>query len=227
MHLYGQLILWFGPTLTYLVGFVLPQIGGDDGDGTGQRVVAPYKTPAGETIEVYTAATDAWTGNWTMGSNGTAKTLPSPRSALGSIVLDGILYVIGGRDGGGAVNRVDAFNFSNSSWSVGPALRNARWKPAVAAIDGRIFVMGGATSHSNPPQPPSSTPLASIEIYDPATHDVCVDMSAQCWLEGAAMPVPRVYGEVVAVAIGGQHHHRGRNIQGAPHRFATKAVGER
>lgn len=129
------------------------------------------------------------------GANGTAANLPSPRAALSATVLHGILYVIGGVNGGGAVDRVDIFNFSNSSWSVGPTLQHPRLEPAVAAIDGRIFVVGGATT--NGASPPSVTPLGSTEMYDPAT---CTNTSAQCWLADAQIPVPRVYGKIVAVA---------------------------
>ena len=178
-------------------------IGGEDGDGTGQRVVAPFTKPAGATIEMYTAETDSWTDEWT---NETAANLPHPRSALGSAVLNGSLYVIGGINGNYDTNpagtgggfKVDIYNFSNASWSVGPPLLHPRWLPGVVATDGRIFVMGGGV-------PNSAGPLTSTEIYDPAT---CVpgNMGAQCWVEDAPMPVPRLYGDVVTVAASQQYH---------------------
>eukprot|EP01047_Picozoa_sp_COSAG01_P022840 COSAG01_NODE_1371_length_10547_cov_22.320827_4_plen_199_part_00 len=177
-------------------------IGGEDGDSTGQRVVPPFKKSAGATIEVYTAQTDAWTDAWT---NGSASNLPHPRAALGSAVLNGSLYVIGGNNGvydknpagNDAGYKVDIFNFSNASWSSGPPLVQPRWQPGVVAADGRVFVMGGAS-------PGSYTPLASTEIYDPST---CIpgNLGAQCWIEGTPMPVPRLYGDIVAVAAGQQY----------------------
>ena len=92
------------------------------------------------TVEVYLPASDAWT---------VVSPMPNARedfaAALGS---DGRIYAIGGPfvsvADDGVSKKVDAYDVSSDSWSAAPDLIRSRSQAAaVAAKDGRIYVIGG------------------------------------------------------------------------------------
>jgi hypothetical protein len=101
--------------------------------------------------------------------------MPTPRSAGGEAVLDGKIYVAGGRDAGGSVFEV--YDPATDKWEKLPDLPSQRNHLAMAAIDGKIIVAGGRTG------PGFNTPRVDVvEIYDPKTRR---------WTKGAPLPAPR------------------------------------
>lgn len=60
------------------------------------------------------------------------------------------------------------FQFQNKWYKV-PSLKAARSGPAVAAMDGRLYVIGGAKTHATPFYRAQCT-IASVECFDPHTN---------------------------------------------------------
>jgi N-acetylneuraminic acid mutarotase len=92
---------------------------------------------------------DPASGTWTPGAP-----LPSARNNLASAVLGGRIYVVGGlytppeRRGEEKPQTdpspcVDVYDPATDSWSQAPALPSGRVKPAVVAVDGCLYVLGG------------------------------------------------------------------------------------
>lgn len=89
--------------------------------------------------------------------------MPQPaRAYLAAAVLDGRIYVVGGRDGTGQVlARVDRYDPALGVWETGvPPLPAARYSAAAAALDGRLYVLGGHGA--------DGAVLADVTYYDPA-----------------------------------------------------------
>jgi hypothetical protein len=84
--------------------------------------------------------------------------MPSPRRAFGYTVESGVFYAAGGlEDGFKVVDEFVAFDIGNKSWK---ALRKpaARISPELVALDGFLWLAGGANRASPPP---------FLERYDP------------------------------------------------------------
>jgi len=103
----------------------------------------------------------------TVGPLGTWSAKPSmifPRRHLGVVSLNGILYAIGGVGPDDAsVDKVEAFdplaNGGFGAWTTKQHLNTPRGFAAVAAVAGKIYVIGGIHS--------TTGPLFSIEEFDP------------------------------------------------------------
>jgi hypothetical protein len=101
--------------------------------------------------------------------------MPTARSAGGEAVLDGKIYVAGGREAGGSVFEV--YDPAADTWEKLPDLPSQRNHLAMAAVQGKIVVAGGRTGPGFTAQR-----LDVVEIYDPRTRR---------WTRGAPLPVPR------------------------------------
>ena len=97
------------------------------------------------------------------------------RSAGGEAVLDGKIYVAGGREAGGSA--FEAYDPATDTWEKLPDLPSQRNHLAMAAIDGKIIVAGGRTGPGF-----TAERLNVVEIYDPRTRR---------WTTGAPLPAPR------------------------------------
>jgi len=124
----------------------------------------------------------------------TAKTeMPTARCGLGTAVVDGLIYAIGGRGPSRqGIATVEAYDPVTDTWTTRAPMPTARWGFATAAVNGKIYVMGGAKGH------PSSA-FGTLEEYDPATDT---------WTTKAPMPTKRtIFGAAVLneriYAIGG------------------------
>ena len=95
--------------------------------------------------------------------------LPEPRSSLDAAIVGDTVYVIGGwkLDGDSDSNK-----WHTTAWSLNLVEEDATWKPiagppfqrralSVAALGGKLFVIGGMTSKSKP--------TTRVDIYDPVT----------------------------------------------------------
>ena len=116
--------------------------------------------------------------------------LPNARNHLGSAVLDGKVYAIGGQRGHDAAlvtqAAVHAYDPATDTWTARADLPRGlgHISGASFAMDGNIVVLGGETSHG--------VSTAATEAYDPAGN---------AWRALTSLPAPRHSG--IAGAIGG------------------------
>ena len=110
--------------------------------------------------------------------------MPTNRSGGGVGVIDGKIYVAGGRPPRG--NDFAVYDPAADRWTVLPSLPTARNHLAVDAIGGRLYVAGGRFDDVGSPM------TTALEIYDP---------SAGAWTTGAPLPAPRA-GATAIAALG-------------------------
>ena len=164
------------------VGGKLYVIGGEfEGAGTGRPEV--YLDTVYEL--------DPGAGTWTLKAP-----MPTGRSAGGAAVVDGKIYVAGGRPPRGQDFAV--YDPAADTWQILPELPTGRNHLAVAAIDGKVYVAGGRFGAGF-----GSERTAALEIYDPA---------ANAWTEGMQMPLARggvagVAGDGCLFVIGGEGNY--------------------
>jgi len=101
--------------------------------------------------------------------------MPTARSAGGTAVIDGKIYVVGGRPPQGQDFAV--YDPASDRWTPLPPLPTARNHFATAEIDGKVYVEGGRFGGNV-----GSEMTSIVEVYDPATN---------AWKEAAAMPTAR------------------------------------
>jgi N-acetylneuraminic acid mutarotase len=111
--------------------------------------------------------------------------MPTARSGGGSGVIDGKIYVAGGRPPQG--NDFAVYDPAADAWTTLPGLPTQRNHLGVGAIGGRIYVAGGRFGAGV-----GSEMTDVLEIYDPASG---------AWSTGAPMLAPRA-GVVSTVANG-------------------------
>src|SRR6266542_1680791 len=122
--------------------------------------------------------------------------MPTARSAGGTGVIDGKIYVAGGRPPRG--HDFAVYDPAADAWTVLPDLPTDRNHLAAAAIDGKLYVAGGRFGGGF-----NSERTDAVEIYDP---------SSGAWRAGAPMLSPRGgVGSVEAngclFAIGGEGNY--------------------
>jgi N-acetylneuraminic acid mutarotase len=101
--------------------------------------------------------------------------MPTARSAGVAIVLDGLVYVAGGRPPRGSDFAV--YDPASDTWTALPDLPSQRNHVAGAALGGEIFVAGGRLEGGF-----QSAATAVVEAFDPATAT---------WREAASLPRAR------------------------------------
>ncbi|MDR7421957.1 MAG: kelch repeat-containing protein [Armatimonadota bacterium] len=111
--------------------------------------------------------------------------MPTARSGGAAAVVDGRIYVAGGRPPRG--HDFAVYDPAADRWTVLPNLPTQRNHLAVAALDGKVYVAGGRFGGGF-----NSEKTGALEIYDPSTNR---------WSVGAPMPAPR--GGVAGVAASG------------------------
>ncbi|HEX6218411.1 MAG TPA: kelch repeat-containing protein [Sphingomicrobium sp.] len=143
------------------VGGKLYMIGGEvDGASTGkpERFVA-----------------DVWMHDPTVGGWVLKAPMPTARSGGGKAVIDGKIYVAGGRPPGGSAFEV--YDPATDKWEKLPDLPTQRNHLAMVALGGKVIVAGGRTG------PGATAPrVDAVEIFDPKTKS---------WSKGASLPAPR------------------------------------
>jgi len=110
-----------------------------------------------------------------------AGSLPAPRSDAAAVSIGGTTYLVGGYDG----TRPDASVLATRdgrTFAVVAALRVPVRYPAVAALDGQIFVFGGQAITG----PRAGAPVRTIQEVDPARHTAAVIGELPEPLAGAA-----------------------------------------
>jgi len=128
---------------------------------------------------------DVWMHDPAVGGWVPRAPMPTARGGGGKAVIDGKIYVAGGRPPGGSAFEV--YDPATDSWERLPDLPTQRNHLAMVAINGRIYVAGGRTG------PGAGAPRVDVvEIYDPATRR---------WSRGASLPAPR--GGITGAAYAG------------------------
>ncbi len=115
--------------------------------------------PINEEHYKYDPATDTWTFR---------APIPTTRGGR-SAVIDRKIYVVGGCFGFdcriNTTNFLESYDPDANSWSTLAPMPTARVSHAVAALDGKLFVVGGVS------QCPLCLPqLQTIEVYDPVSN---------------------------------------------------------
>jgi RNA polymerase sigma factor (sigma-70 family) len=121
-------------------------------------------------MEEYDPATDTWTKK--------AGMLPPTRAWLGTSVVNGIIYAIGGWSGwdeGRYVSTVEAYDPAADKWTRKADMPTRRETCAVT-VDGKIYAIGGLRN--------GVVVVPTVEVYDPATDR---------WTRKADMPTTRCY----------------------------------
>lgn len=155
-----------------------------------------------DTVFEYDPAESTWSQRTSM---------PTARGGGAAAVIDGKIYVAGGRPPRGSDFAV--YDPGSDAWTTLPDLPTARNHLAVAAVDGRVYVVGGRFGAGF-----RSEMTNVLEIYDPATN---------AWTAGP--PMPTVRGGLNAVAANGCLHVFGGEGSGgvfAEHQLYDPAAGE-
>jgi len=109
--------------------------------------------------------------------------MPTARWDLASCVVNGVIYALGGSNGGSALSSVEAYDPSINTWTKKSDLPTARLGLSACEVNGIIYVIGGWSG---------SQSLSTVEAYDPATNT---------WTKKADMPTARQY--LTANAVNG------------------------
>jgi N-acetylneuraminic acid mutarotase len=90
--------------------------------------------------EVYDIATDTWS---------TRAPMPTARSGVGAVVIDGKIYVIGGEgwveELGGVFRNNEAYDPSSDSWAEKTPMPTARHGFAKGVLDGKLYAVSGVS----------------------------------------------------------------------------------
>ena len=129
--------------------------------------------------------------------------MPGVRSELGAGVIDGKIYVVGGRlDNDKALPTLEVYDPATDSWAAAPPLPVALDHAGVAAVNGKLYVLGGyaAIAHAF-----DKTVVATVYEFDPAIST---------WSTRKPMPSPRT---AFAVAVLGNKIHCIGGLTGKAH----------
>jgi len=132
----------------------------------GGQSDSPTASPFVDTTFEFDPATQKWRTLWPM---------PTARSAGSTAVINGKVYVAGGRPPRG--HDFAVYDPFNDKWTTLPDLPTARNHLVVTAIDAKVFVVGGRFEAG------AASPMTDVvEVFDPAT---------QKWSTAASMPGKR------------------------------------
>jgi N-acetylneuraminic acid mutarotase len=152
----------------------------------GQLYVIGGAFGGGKGLWAYDPLANAWT----------AKTeMPSVHAYLAVAVIDNQLYAVGGWDGVGNVphwvNKLEVYDPLTDTWTPKKDMPVSSGNLAAAAIDGKLYVVGGF----------NGTVLDTLQVYDPSTDSWVIKTSmptARSSLTGAAID-----GKLYAIGGGG------------------------
>ena len=159
------------------------------------------------TAEVWDAATNTWSpaGQMAAGRIGhTATLLP-----------DGRVLVVGGvsTEGGQRLATAEVYDPTRNAWSAAGDLADARLAHTATLLpDGRVLVAGGDREVANMPNP---LPLATAELYDPASGR---------WVRTTALGIPRAGHSATLLPDGRVLVAGGRSTDGRAITFQATAV---
>jgi N-acetylneuraminic acid mutarotase len=120
------------------------------------------------TLQSYDPVNNTWS---------TKTSMPTARLASAAVVVNGLLYVIGGCTDnacGGVVGTVEVYDPVTDSWTTKSPMPTARRGFDAGVVNGVIYAVGGLGQ--------SCYPCGTNEAYDPATDT---------WTTKAPLPTPR------------------------------------
>ncbi len=128
---------------------------------TGDVLVTGGRTSGGgitNSAEIYDALQNKWTA---------APTMVEARAGHTAVqLLDGSLLIVGGENSGGAVSAVEHYSLTDGTFTQAGVLNQARTDAAAAPLnDGRVLIAGGSVLGTDG----NSSPVVSVEIFDPTT----------------------------------------------------------
>ncbi|MGB9853463.1 MAG: Kelch repeat-containing protein [Candidatus Bathyarchaeales archaeon] len=123
-------------------------IGGDSGNWeVGERIT--------NVVEVYDPLTDTWE---------TKSSMPTKRKGLSASVVNGKIYVIGGRVGEPTYNPLpltEVYDPETDTWTTAAPIPVPVSYHASVVLDGKIYILGGSTK--------TEVSISLNQIYDPKT----------------------------------------------------------
>ena len=135
--------------------------------------------------------------------------MPTDRRSVTMTALDGLIYVIGGSNSGGATAAVEAYDPATDAWMEKAPLPDPRRYHGCTTLQGRILALGGVVRTESAGEELS----ASVVVYDPA---------ADRWEVASSLAQARRFPGVVtmgeAVVCAGAAHRTGTSApwKGAP-----------
>lgn len=118
--------------------------------------------------------------------------MPQARWGHGAAVIDGKIYVAGGRQPEASALMV--YDPNADAWEVGSDLPTPRDHLGVVAVDGKLYTIGGRVGLQN---------VGAVEVFDPETAR---------WSTAPPLPTPRS-GMAVAVVDGRVHTAGGEDLE--------------
>lgn len=106
-------------------------------------------------LEVYDYVSNQWE---------TMAPMPHSRSMAASVLLDGKIYVFGGRNEDGIVTAIDIFDIATGVWSSPGEMPYQAWDLMAEAANGKIYLIGGISGIGD-----DRTALDTVSIYDPSS----------------------------------------------------------
>src|SRR5690606_757027 len=88
-----------------------------------------------DVVEIYDPETDSWREG---------APVPTPRSGVAAVALDGIAYVFGGETRQVTFAEAEAYDPATDTWTTLPPLPTPRHGFGAAVHDGRIYTLMGA-----------------------------------------------------------------------------------
>lgn len=126
----------------------------------------PVKAGFVNTVYEYDPAQNKWT---------TRAPMPTSRGGGAAAVVDGKIYVAGGRPPAG--HHFAVYDPKSDAWTARPDLPTQRNHLAAGAFDGKVYVFGGRFGGGF-----RSETTGAVEMYDPKTN---------AWTKKGSLPKPR------------------------------------
>jgi N-acetylneuraminic acid mutarotase len=132
--------------------------------------------------------------------------MPTARILAGSAVVDGKIYVVGGRSVSSGISKImEEYDPAADTWRGRALMPTSRQGARAAAVDGIVYAIGGNTGF---------TETSAVEAYDPTTNT---------WAKKTDMPTARSI--TAAAAVDGKIYVIGGNGEnGATFTFRTVEV---
>ncbi len=125
-------------------------------------------------VEEYDPATNTWTKKADM---------PGPRGGLGTSVVNGRIYAVGGSGSAGYIATVWEYDPATDTWTTKADMPTLRNIAPTSLVNGKIYAFGGHTVNALPAN-------STVEEYDPV---------ADTWTKKGDMPAPRAFGAASVV----------------------------
>lgn len=161
----------------------------------GEKLYVEGGTVPGHRSVGYNDVYDATTNTWQVRAP-----LPRELNHTGVAAVNGMVYIVGGfsdpvLDHEGAVDTTYRYDPATDTWRMMAHLHQARGAIGVAALDGKIYAIGGSTSNEKT--------VATSEVYDPVKNR---------W--SLIAPLPRARDHLAVVGANGKLHAIGGRFTG-------------